>query len=128
MSVSSVTELYFMTVSNREITDVEQTGMHSQFYEKFSIRYHISHIFKSIWDDPSHRKKFITESRYVYSFIYCQELGLSESKRNAEQFVRFAALIMNDTTYLLDESLSKLKEIQALQIELDQPLVVCRIY
>ena len=107
------------------MTDVEQTGMHSQFYEKFSIRYHISHIFKSIWDDPSHRKKFITESRYEVLAAFVFNNSGSWRRRNAEQFVRFAALIMNDTTYLLDESLSKLKEIQTLQIELDQPLVVC---
>lgn len=84
--------------------DVEQSGMHSQFYEKFSIRYHISQIFKSVWDDPHHRKMFIQESK------------------KKEQFVRFAALLMNDTTYLLDESLSKLKEIQTIQNELDIPL------
>jgi ubiquitin conjugation factor E4 B len=84
--------------------DVEQSGMHSQFYEKFSIRYHISQIFKSVWDDSHHRKMFIQESK------------------KKEQFVRFAALLMNDTTYLLDESLSKLKEIQTIQNELDVPL------
>jgi ubiquitin conjugation factor E4 B len=85
--------------------DVEQSGMHSQFYEKFSIRYHISQIFKSVWEDSQHRKMFIRESK------------------NKEQFVRFAALLMNDTTYLLDESLSKLKEIQTIQNELELPLV-----
>ena len=83
--------------------DVEQTGMHSQFYEKFSIRYHISQIFKSVWEDTHHRSMFIKDSRIK------------------EQFVRFAALLMNDTTYLLDESLSKLKEIQVIQNELDIP-------
>lgn len=84
--------------------DVEQSGMHSQFYEKFSIRYHISQIFKSVWDDAHHRSMFILESK------------------KKEQFIRFAALLMNDTTYLLDESLSKLKDIQTIQNELDIPL------
>ena len=36
-------------------TDVEQTGASSEFYDKFSIRYHISIIFKSLWTIPLHR-------------------------------------------------------------------------
>lgn len=35
-----------------------------------------------------------------------------------EKFVRFANLLMNDCTYLLDESLSKLTEIHNIQIEM----------
>lgn len=38
--------------------------------------------------------------------------------RNTERFVHFANLLMNDATYLLDESLSKLAEIKAIQEEM----------
>ena len=46
------------------LTDVETTGSSNEFYDKFSIRYHISIIMKTLWDDLSHRRSIITESRY----------------------------------------------------------------
>ena len=84
--------------------DVEQTGMHSQFYDKFNIRYNISQIMKCVLPDSGHRWRLV------------------ETSRDKEFFVRFAALLMNDATYLLDESLSKLKEISNIQVELSRPL------
>lgn len=44
------------------IIEVEQTGASSQFYDKFNIRYNISHIMKTIWNHPAHRKKLREES------------------------------------------------------------------
>ncbi|TPX62156.1 hypothetical protein PhCBS80983_g00746 [Powellomyces hirtus] len=95
-----------LLVSNlmRFYVDAEHTGVSSQFYDKFNIRYHISQILKAIWTDSDHRRNVVKQSQ------------------NTEFFVRFAALLMNDATYLLDESLSKLKQIQQLQIELADPL------
>ncbi|KAJ3274850.1 hypothetical protein HDV01_002054 [Terramyces sp. JEL0728] len=84
--------------------DVEQTGMSSQFYDKFNIRYNISQILKAVWPDLNHRNIVIKLSQ------------------NSDFFVKFVALLMNDTTFLLDESLSKLKEIGNLQNELAQPV------
>ncbi|CAG8526533.1 3489_t:CDS:10 [Diversispora eburnea] len=81
--------------------EVEQTGAHTQFYDKFNIRYNISQIFKSIWDNRTHRER------------------LKEESRKTESFVRFANLLMNDATYLLDESLSKLTDIHNIQNEMD---------
>ncbi|XP_038076555.1 ubiquitin conjugation factor E4 B-like [Patiria miniata] len=78
-------------------TDVEQTGASSEFYDKFSIRYHISIIFKSLWRLPMHRNAMIT---------------FSESQT---EFVRFINMLMNDTTFLLDESLACLKRIHEVQ-------------
>lgn len=51
------------------LTEVEQTGTSSQFYDKFNIRYNISHIMKTIWGHPAHRAKLREESKYV-SFIW----------------------------------------------------------
>lgn len=53
------------------LTEVEQTGTSSQFYDKFNIRYNISHIMKTIWGHPAHRAKLREESKYV-SFIWIQ--------------------------------------------------------
>ncbi|KAG5438977.1 hypothetical protein PCANB_002307 [Pneumocystis canis] len=82
--------------------EVESTGLSSQFYDKFNIRYQISQIFKAIWENPGHREKLLLESRNNFNF-----------------FVKFVALLLNDATYLLDEALSKLLEIHNLQLELE---------
>ncbi|XP_022090328.1 ubiquitin conjugation factor E4 B-like isoform X2 [Acanthaster planci] len=78
-------------------TDVEQTGASSEFYDKFSIRYHISIIFKSLWRLPMHRNAMIKFSG------------------SQSEFVRFINMLMNDTTFLLDESLACLKRIHEVQ-------------
>ena len=46
-------------------TDVETTGASSEFYDKFTIRYHISVIFRSLWDMPVHQAVFVHEARCV---------------------------------------------------------------
>lgn len=43
-------------------TDVETTGSNSEFYDKFTIRYHISLILKNMWESPVHRQAIIRES------------------------------------------------------------------
>lgn len=45
--------------------DVETTGSSSEFYDKFTIRYHISIILKSFWDSAVHKLTLINESRLV---------------------------------------------------------------
>lgn len=42
-------------------TDVEHTGATSEFYDKFTIRYHISTIFKSLWQNMGHHGTFLEE-------------------------------------------------------------------
>jgi len=75
---------------------VENTGSSHQFYEKFNVRYHISMVMKFIWGNPTHRDVIRTEC-------------------TTDNFVRFVNLLLNDTTYLLDESLSILVEIHKTQ-------------
>jgi ubiquitin conjugation factor E4 B len=77
--------------------DVETTGQSTEFYDKFTIRYHISHIFKSLWSSPVHRQMIVAESK------------------NGNQFVKFVNMLMNDTTFLLDECLENLKKIHDVQ-------------
>lgn len=78
----------------RFYTDVESTGAASEFYDKFTIRYHISVLLKSLWERPHHR-----------------EAILAEASQGGRQFVRFVNMLMNDTTFLLDESLESLKRL-----------------
>ncbi|XP_051961212.1 ubiquitin conjugation factor E4 B isoform X1 [Xyrauchen texanus] len=81
-------------------TDVEHTGATSEFYDKFTIRYHISTIFKSLWQNVSHQGTFLEEFN------------------SGKQFVRYINMLINDTTFLLDESLESLKRIHEIQEEM----------
>lgn len=40
-------------------------------------------------------------------------------RRNVDKFVRFVNLMINDVTYLMDESLSELTQIHSIQVEMD---------
>jgi ubiquitin conjugation factor E4 B len=52
------------------------------------------------------------------SILYTgHDLILSNS--NVDKFVRFVNLMINDVTYLMDESLSELTQIHAIQVEMD---------
>ncbi|XP_057685766.1 ubiquitin conjugation factor E4 B isoform X1 [Corythoichthys intestinalis] len=81
-------------------TDVEHTGATSEFYDKFTIRYHISTIFKSLWQNIAHHGTFMEEFNA------------------GKQFVRYINMLINDTTFLLDESLESLKRIHEIQEEM----------
>ncbi|XP_056589281.1 ubiquitin conjugation factor E4 B isoform X2 [Triplophysa dalaica] len=81
-------------------TDVEHTGATSEFYDKFTIRYHISTIFKSLWQNIGHQGTFLEEFN------------------SGKQFVRYINMLINDTTFLLDESLESLKRIHEIQEEM----------
>lgn len=81
--------------------EVESTGAHTQFYDKFNIRYEIFQVIKCIWTNQ----------------IYQQRLT-QESKINTDFFLRFVNLLLNDATYVLDEALTKFPKIHDLQAEL----------
>ncbi|PJF16742.1 hypothetical protein PSACC_03438 [Paramicrosporidium saccamoebae] len=99
-------DLYPMVVDQlagklmRFYIEVESTGASSSFYDKFNIRYNISKIFKTCWGHPSHRSRIIACSQ------------------DNELFIRFVNLLVNDVTFLLDESISKLADIHSKQNEL----------
>lgn len=48
----------------------ESTGRHSQFYEKFKIRYEVSYILKVFWQRPEFRERIKEQSRY-HSISIC---------------------------------------------------------
>ncbi|SOV01532.1 related to UFD2 - ubiquitin fusion degradation protein [Ustilago sp. UG-2017a] len=83
--------------------EAENTGSHTQFYDKFNIRYHLSQIFKSIWSNCKHKEQIHRQAQ------------ASES-----DFVVFINRLMNDVTYLLDDALDKLQELHTKQSESEQ--------
>ncbi|EFP85768.2 uncharacterized protein PGTG_11097 [Puccinia graminis f. sp. tritici CRL 75-36-700-3] len=76
--------------------EVEITGSHTQFYDKFYSRRYIALILRKVWDNQTHRAALKKES-------------LTES------FIRFANLLMNDVTYLLDDTLGQLQEVHRIE-------------
>jgi ubiquitin conjugation factor E4 B len=82
--------------------EAESTGSHTQFYDKFNIRFHLSQIFKVIWSNPEHMSRIH-----------------QESKGNSEKFVVFINRLMNDVTFLLDDALEKLAELHSKQQQMD---------
>lgn len=96
-STHPIAKEFLVSAVMKYYVDVENTGVSSAFYDKFNIRYNTSQILKSVWEDHSHRARVIEESK------------------NLDEFVKFVNLLMNDTTYLLDEGLTKLTEIHKIQ-------------
>lgn len=83
--------------------EAEFTGTHTQFFDKFNIRLEIFQIIKCIWPNT----------------IYRDQLS-NEAKRNSDFFVRFVNLLLNDVTFVLDESFSAFLTIHDTQVELRQ--------
>ena len=81
--------------------EAESTGTHTQFYDKFNIRYEIFEVIKVIWENT----------------LYRQNLA-KEAAVNTEFFVQFVNMIVNDVTFVLDESLSSFVKINELTREL----------
>ncbi|KAL9619118.1 MAG: hypothetical protein Q9160_006207 [Pyrenula sp. 1 TL-2023] len=84
--------------------EAEFTGGHGQFYDKFNIRYEIFQIIKNVWSNP----------------VYKENLS-REAKNDTEFFVRFVNLLLNDVTFVLDESFTAFQKIHQLQTELRDP-------
>lgn len=79
---------------------IEKTGASSQFYDKFNTRYYISVILEELWKHDVYREQLTYYST-----------------DNVDFFVRFIARMLNDTTYLLDETFIELNLIHDYQVE-----------
>ncbi|XP_011010651.1 PREDICTED: probable ubiquitin conjugation factor E4 [Populus euphratica] len=82
--------------------DIELTGSHTQFYDKFNIRHNIAELLEYLWQVPSHRDIW-------------RKIAKEEEKGVYLNFLNF---LINDSIYLLDESLSKILELKALEAEM----------
>lgn len=84
--------------------ECESTGAHTQFYDKFNIRYEIFQVIKCIWPNTMYRDNLATEARV-----------------NLDFFVQFVNLLLNDVTFVLDESFTAFKEIHDVSKLLEDP-------
>ena len=84
--------------------EAENTGSHTQFFDKFNIRYEIFQVVKRIWTNTKYRENLAIESR-----------------QNTAFFVQFVNMMVNDVTFVLDESLSSLQKVNELTTEMATP-------
>lgn len=101
MTNSNFANNYLLHAVMKFYIECESTGAHTQFYDKFNIRYEIFQIIKCIWSND----------------FYKDQLG-RQSRVDKEFFLRFVNLLLNDATFVLDEALSKFPKIHDLQKEL----------
>nr|XP_027073980.1 probable ubiquitin conjugation factor E4 [Coffea arabica] len=82
--------------------DIEFTGSHTQFYDKFNIRHNIAELLEYLWQVPSHRNAW-------------RQIAKEEEKGVYLNYLNF---LINDSIYLLDESLNKILELKELEAEM----------
>ncbi|KAK4776219.1 hypothetical protein SAY87_024180 [Trapa incisa] len=82
--------------------DIEFTGSHNQFYDKFNIRHNIAELLEYLWQVPSHRNAW-------------RQIAKEEEKGVYLNFLNF---LINDSIFLLDESLNKILELKELEAEM----------
>lgn len=82
--------------------DIEFTGSHTQFYDKFNIRHNIAELLEYLWHVPSHRNAW-------------RQIAKEEEKGVYLNFLNF---LINDSIYLLDESLNKILELKEMEAEM----------
>lgn len=78
--------------------DIERTGSSHQFYEKFSTRHYSALLLKYLWNFKPFQNSFI------------------ENSKNPET-LKFFNMVLNDGTYLLDETLKNLQVISKFEID-----------
>ncbi|KAL6202593.1 hypothetical protein ACLB2K_026301 [Fragaria x ananassa] len=83
--------------------DIEYTGSHTQFNDKFSIRHSIAELLKYLWQVPSHRNVW-------------RQVAKEEEKGVYLNFLNF---LMNDSIYLLDEGFKTIIEHKQLEAEMN---------
>jgi ubiquitin conjugation factor E4 B len=79
--------------------DIEFTGAHTQFHDKFTYRHHMAVVLEHLWQIPAYRASVVAAA-------------LAEPDR----FVRFNNFIYNDAHYCMDEALRKLTKIRELEL------------
>ncbi|OQO02794.1 hypothetical protein B0A48_11077 [Cryoendolithus antarcticus] len=104
---SPFAQKYLLRALMKFYIEAESTGSHTQFYDKFNIRYEIFQVIKCIWANTLYRENLRKEASVDTDF-----------------FVRFVNMIINDVTFCLDESFSRFVKIHDISKEIaDWPVL-----
>jgi ubiquitin conjugation factor E4 B len=85
----------------RFYVDIEMSGSHTAFYDRFEYRHYCARLIEHVWPIPCYRQQFVAISR------------------EPEGLVRFVNMVINDSIWSLDEAFAKILEIKEMQE--DQP-------
>ena len=86
---------------------IEFTGSHTAFFEKFTIRNNMAQLFEYLWTVPAHRATW-------------KAFAAAESGEDG-QYIGFINMLLNDLIYLLDEGMKKIPLIREFENELANP-------
>jgi ubiquitin conjugation factor E4 B len=110
-----------------------------QFYDKFNIRHNIAELLEYLWQVPSHRNAWrqVEPSSWndilslSLSLLVCTHMYVSvfdcwfkfipfQIAKEEEKgvYLTFLNFLINDSIYLLDESLNKILELKELEAEM----------
>ena len=81
---------------------LNETSLCLQFYDKFNIRHNIAELLEYLWKVPNHQNAW-------RQFAKEEEKGV---------YLNFLNFLINDSIYLLDESLGKILELKELEAEM----------
>ncbi|KAJ2083961.1 Ubiquitin conjugation factor E4 [Coemansia sp. RSA 988] len=134
---NSLARAYLIPALLRFYVDIEKTGASSQFYDKFNIRYYIARTLRALW---ARHPRYVEATRRFFlqsiadgaepskttgetttgSVSRDQRTTTGSVSRDQRVIEEFVARLMTDTTYLLDESLSKLVIIRDIEKRQDE--------
>ena len=104
-----------------------------QFYDKFNIRHNIAELLEYLWQVPSHRNVWRRVNLSIFVLIFLLALiyfsvepydhilfPLFQIAKEEEKgiYLNFLNFLINDSIYLLDESLNKILELKELEAEM----------
>ncbi|KAJ2704957.1 Ubiquitin conjugation factor E4 [Coemansia sp. IMI 203386] len=113
LDANPIARAYMVPALLRFYVDVERTGASSQFYDKFNVRYYIARTLRSLW--ARGREYVKTTQKFFSQQPNSNKATTGNTSRDRRVIEQFVARLMTDTTYLLDESLSKLALIHELE-------------
>uniref|UniRef100_A0A6U2CMW7 RING-type E3 ubiquitin transferase n=1 Tax=Hemiselmis andersenii TaxID=464988 RepID=A0A6U2CMW7_HEMAN len=83
--------------------DIEVTGSHNQFYEKFQYRSYMGDLLLYVAQFP----------------VYLA--SIQKESEDMDKFIRFVNMMLNDITLHLDEALERIPKIRKLELERQSP-------
>ena len=86
--------------------DIESTGRHAQFYEKFETRTYITELLEYVWNIKEHNEAW---------------KAVAEKDGGRGLYLLFCNMLVNDSIFLLDDSLKKLEEIRRIETRMANP-------
>ncbi|KAJ1490934.1 ubiquitin conjugation factor E4, partial [Baffinella frigidus] len=115
--------------------DVEVTGGHNQFYDKFIYRNHMAKILLYVCQGHNHFYDKLIYRNYMAKILLCvcqfpayleSVEKFSKDPNTRDTFIRFVTMMLNDANYCFQEAMLKLTEIRKAQHEMALPEYAAR--